>query len=205
MVIEDRLVHAGIDNAINVGLLCEYVDLLTKWNRKINLTSLEIDPITPSAVDRLIIEPVLASRFVESDDVSVVDLGSGGGSPAIPLKTQLPRARFRLIESRSRKCAFLREAVRNLGLTETFVEEKRFELLANSQHLSASADIVTIRAVRIDDDLCHLMGWLLAPAGLIFRFSSSTESRLPSRLKLMASHPLIDSLKSELQIIQILD
>jgi len=204
-MIGDRLVHAGIGNAVNQGLLCSYIELLAKWNRKINLTSLDIDPICPSAIDRLIVEPVIASQFIGSGEVSVIDLGSGGGSPAIPLKTQLPMARLRMVESRSKKCAFLREAVRNLGLSDTSVEETRFELLTQSQRLSASADVVTIRAVRLDDDLCDLIRWLLAPGGLVFRFSSPGESQFPSRLKLIESHPLVESPRSDLQILQIID
>ena len=62
--------------------LAGYLDLLTIWNRRINLTSLE-EPDT--AVDRLVLEPMLAARFVPPAS-TVLDIGSGGGSPAIPLK-----------------------------------------------------------------------------------------------------------------------
>ena len=64
--------------------------------------------------DRLLIEPLIASRYLPSTDCSVIDVGSGGGSPAIPLKLAMPGISLRMVESKTRKAAFLREAVRRL-------------------------------------------------------------------------------------------
>ena len=204
-IIHRRLLAAGYTGEANLDALVAYVDLLVKWNKKINLTSLDIDPITDAAIDRLLVEPVMAAQFVSRPDVSVIDLGSGGGSPAIPFKIQLPGSKMRMVESRSRKCAFLREASRHLGLSDTAVEETRFEQLRDRVHLNWLADIVTIRAVRIDDGLVELVRWLLAPGGFIFRFSSTSEDELPAKLRLVNSQTLVASLESQLQIIQFSD
>jgi 16S rRNA (guanine527-N7)-methyltransferase len=92
--------------------LVTYFDLLFRWNQKINLTSLtNID----EAIDRLLLEPVAAAREL-AHSPSIIDLGSGGGSPAIPLALALSAPRLVMVESRSRKAAFLREAVRELGM-----------------------------------------------------------------------------------------
>ena len=58
----------------------------------------------------------------------VVDLGSGGGSPAIPLKIARQALKLTMIESKERKSMFLREAIRTLGLADSSVENDRFEV-----------------------------------------------------------------------------
>lgn len=201
-LILERLELAGWRGALaNAEQLRQFVDLITKWNRKINLTSLQLEPVSAEAIDRLIVEPVLASRFVRRQDVAVVDLGSGGGSPAIPFKIQLPGSSLRMIESRSRKCAFLREAVRQLGLSKTIVEESRFELLMDRQDLRQSADVISVRAVRFDEPLLALIRWLLVPGGEVFRFTHSGDLPLPSGVKVAAVHKLVPAISSELQVV----
>ena len=87
-----------------------YIALLAKWNRTINLTSLPLEPPTDEAIDRLLVEPIAASSKAGRVE-TIIDIGSGGGSPAIPFWIQVPGAKLTMVESRSRKCAFLREAV----------------------------------------------------------------------------------------------
>ena len=62
-----------------------YHSLLTRWNKRINLTSLPLEPLTDHSLDRLIVEPLMAAEYVEDRPIRWFDLGSGGGSPAIPL------------------------------------------------------------------------------------------------------------------------
>jgi transposase-like protein len=80
-IIRERLLAVAQVEAVNLAGLASYIDLLTKWNRKINLTSFDVDPVTDIAIDRLIIEPAMASSFIVNPDITVIDLGSGGGSP----------------------------------------------------------------------------------------------------------------------------
>ena len=188
--LERRLEAVGCRTVSEAELLARFVELLTKWNRKINLTSLHLEPLSDEAIDRLIVEPVLASRFVTRPDSRIVDLGSGGGSPAIPFRSQLPAATLRMVESRSRKCAFLREVVRTLGLAEVSVEESRFEELIGREDLRACADLITVRAVRFDDRLLELMRFLLSPGGLVYGFTSH-DSPLPAGLELVSAHALL--------------
>jgi 16S rRNA (guanine527-N7)-methyltransferase len=148
-----------------------YLTLLARWNRTINLTSLTIDPPDDAAIERLIREPTRAAALVRPDDRLAVDLGSGGGSPAIPLKLACPALRFVLVESRARKCAFLGEAVRQLGLADVEIENRRFEDLADARpDLAGVADVVTFRAVRADEPFWHIVNGLLAPSGQVLWF-----------------------------------
>src|SRR4029450_11587640 len=95
--------------------LAAYYELLARWNRKINLTALD-NP--DEAIDRLLLEPVVATKQLARPDVRIMDVGSGGGSPAIPMKLAAPGAALTMVEVKARKSAFLREAVRSLGLRE---------------------------------------------------------------------------------------
>src|SRR6185436_3405002 len=106
----------------------QYLALLSKWNRTINLTSLDLEPPSDEAIDRLLVEPIAAS-YSAGEPQMVIDLGSGGGSPAIPFWIQLPSSKLTMVESRSRKCAFLREAVRQIRPGRATALDLRFEEL----------------------------------------------------------------------------
>ena len=69
-----------------------YYQLLTKWNARINLTAFRLTPAgEDDAIDRLLIEPVVAARYLPENAKTLLDAGSGGGSPAIPLKLAAPQ------------------------------------------------------------------------------------------------------------------
>ena len=152
-----------------------YISLLAKWNRTINLTALPLEPPTDEAIDRLLVEPIAAS-CQGGEPGCVIDLGSGGGSPAIPFWIQLPGSKLTMVESRSRKCAFLREAVRQIRPGQGIAIDNRFEeLLDRNPEIRGSADIVTVRAVRLDEPTSALIGALLKPTGRVFHFTATLE------------------------------
>lgn len=158
-----------------------YIGLLAKWNRRINLTSLSVDPLSDEAVDRLVMEPVAAARLVHDTDRVLIDLGSGGGSPAIPLRVVATHLRLVMVEVKVRKSAFLRDAVRQMGLKGVEVANVRFEELLTRVDLNESADLVSFRAVRADRALWDAAGAFLRPGGRIFWFAS-TEQGIPAVL-----------------------
>jgi 16S rRNA (guanine527-N7)-methyltransferase len=145
-----------------------YFALLSRWNAKINLTALPLDKPTDETLDRLLVEPLAAARCFSSEAVNWFDLGTGGGSPAIPLKILRNSTRLMMVESKVRKAAFLREAVRVLELHEALVENSRFEELATDR--MARADVVTVRAVRPDSTLFRVAAELLSETGRLLLF-----------------------------------
>ncbi len=174
-----RAVRAGV--AIQPAIaaqLAAYVALLAKWNRTINLTALPVDPPSDAAIDRLIVEPVAAARLVRPEHRRAIDIGSGGGSPAIPFNLAAPQLQFTLVEVKSRKSAFLREAGRQLGISGLTVETCRAEELGAKAALTASADIVTLRAVRSDDHLMRAIRELLKPGGTLFWFGGASSAEV---------------------------
>ena len=149
-----------------------YFRLLTQWNRVVNLTALQLDPPSDEALDRLLLEPIAASPYVPDGGFNWIDLGSGGGSPAVPLKILRPASFLKMFEARGRKAAFLREAVRRLELANVTVMNERFEVAAERPELAASADLVTVRGVRSDSVLERAAARILHGGGRILVFGS---------------------------------
>ncbi|HVQ41092.1 MAG TPA: RsmG family class I SAM-dependent methyltransferase [Vicinamibacterales bacterium] len=192
--------------------LTDYFCLLAKWNSTINLTALPVDTGAISAIDRLLVEPTVASRLVFPADELLVDLGSGGGSPGFPLKVGAPRLRTVLVESRERKCAFLREVARSLAFSGVEVANTRFEALQSRADLAGKVDLVSFRAVRADDSLWSTATGLLKPGGRAFWFggpelpADQALKDVAPRLALVSSHTLvpagIDNGPSRLAVLQ---
>lgn len=146
-----------------------YLSELSRWNQRINLTALPLGfPIPAATVDKLIVEPLIATTLLPSASRVWVDLGSGGGSPAVPLRTVWRDGSLTMVESKERKCSFLREVVRQVGLSNTTVEEGRFEALDRDGH----AELVTIRAVKVDEPMTELLRGLVVPRGFLLAFGS---------------------------------
>jgi 16S rRNA (guanine527-N7)-methyltransferase len=181
-----------------------YYLLLAQWNAKINLTALPLDPPTDETFDRLLVEPLAAAKHISTLTPSVwFDLGSGGGSPAIPMKIARPAMRLTMIESKERKGAFLREAIRTLELADVVVETERFEVAAAKPVYRHTADVVTVRAVRADRELFATAGTMLKIGGRLLMFRPAhSPSPDPPGFRKLATYPLIDTPPSFLSVFE---
>ena len=151
----------------------QYFALLARWNPTINLTSLALDPLSDATISRLLIEPLQVACRIENAPLRWFDLGSGGGSPAIPLKIVRPLPTLTMVESRSRKAAFLSEVARFLDLTDVIVLLTRIEAIENSESRDA-LDLVTMQAVRTDERLLRVVSALLVKGGRLCLFGASS-------------------------------
>lgn len=151
--------------------LHSYYRLLTRWNNKINLTAINLHDLLPEAVDRLFIEPVAAARFAESG-VRIIDIGSGGGSPAIPFALAAKGAFLAMVESRSRKSVFLQEAARAVALPAQVITS-RYEDAIRQPELQMAFEVVTIRAVRVDEAALQRLAGFMKSNGSLFLFQTS--------------------------------
>jgi 16S rRNA (guanine527-N7)-methyltransferase len=180
--------------------LVVFLDLLLRWNRKVNLTALDnLD----AAVDRLLLEPLAAARHVKPAWGRLIDLGSGGGSPAIPLSLTLRELDLTMVEIKARKAAFLREAVRVLELPRALVENTRFEELLDRHGQSGTYSALSVRAVRVEPGTLRQIAQFLGPDGLLLMFRGpSGPAELPDvgPLAWIGTYPLVDSLGSRLTI-----
>jgi 16S rRNA (guanine527-N7)-methyltransferase len=126
-------------------------------------------------IDRLLTEPVIAAAQLRGSSGLLVDIGSGGGSPAIPLRIMSPALRLVMIESKARKSSFLREAVRQLNLPEAEVLTTRFEDAAASPDLAGKASWLSVRAVRADRTLWDSVAAIAAKDGRVLWFRSAAD------------------------------
>ena len=183
--------------------LAVYYELLERWNRKINLTELE-DP--DQAIDRLLLEPLLAARYLPAGSpLFLMDIGSGGGSPALPLAVMAgERVRLTMVEVKTRKSAFLREAVRQIAL-DAQVENSRFEELLARPELHERFDAMSIRAVRVETKLLMTLQAFLKPSGTLLMFRGPTGpnelSNIIPPLEWNVTVPLVDTLQSRLSLV----
>jgi 16S rRNA (guanine527-N7)-methyltransferase len=139
--------------------LSRYLELLLHWNRRINLTGLR-EP--REIVRRLFGESLAISRVVHLRGW-LVDVGSGAGFPGLALKLVTADLRVTLIEARQKKCAFLKEVIRQCGFTGVEVVAARFEDWVARP--VAKADIITTRAVTVGPELLRQIRGLLASGG----------------------------------------
>jgi len=154
--------------------LAVYLDLLEKWNRRINLVGPEsmTDPWRRHFLDSAQLIPLLPAG-----NPVVVDLGSGAGFPGLVLAI-MTSARVNLVESNTRKCAFLREAAR---LTHTSVEIHNYRI--EGLNLK-NADVVTARACVSLERLLNFALPLLSDTGFsIFLKGKSVETELTEARK----------------------
>lgn len=163
-----RAVRVAIGDELR-GKLVDYWRLLSKWNAAINLTALALDPPTDAAIDRLFIEPIAAIPHFPAAARVWYDLGSGGGSPAIPMRLGLRDVSLVMVEARERKATFLKEAVRQLGLSAVQIIADRFETILATQ----VADVVTVRAVRMDQALAKAALQMLGAGGRLLSFQAA--------------------------------
>ncbi|MBI1865603.1 MAG: 16S rRNA (guanine(527)-N(7))-methyltransferase RsmG [Nitrospirae bacterium] len=150
-----RLLRAGASE-IGVPLsdgqvesFLQYVQLLLKWNRRVNLIGTD-DP-SEIVVRHLIDSLLFLDVFPAGSPLRVVDLGSGAGLPGIPVKIARPEDTVVLVESRAKKAAFLREAVRVTRLPGITVHEGRIEEIAGDPDHGGRYDVVVMRAVSPED------------------------------------------------------
>jgi len=203
-----RVRRAGLElDADLAERLEQYYVLLTKWNARVNLTSFDLQAgAQDDAVDRLLVEPLMAARHVPPAAALAIDIGSGGGSPAIPLALAVPRLHLRMVEVKTRKAVFLREAIRELGLGRAEVETSRFEALLARPELHEGMDLVTIRAVRVESRTLVGLQAFLKAGGHLFLFrgpgGADVAETLRPPLEWTATYPLVDALRSKLVVLR---
>lgn len=114
----------GIDlSRAQVDAMRRYLSLLLAWNQKVNLTAIT-DPL--EATERHLVDALGAAPAVQ-DLASVVDIGSGGGLPGIPLAILFPEQQWFLVETAHKKAGFLKAAIAALALPNARALQARAE------------------------------------------------------------------------------
>ena len=177
--------------------------LLKAWGRRMNLTGLKDESMIAR---RHFLEPIAIADLLD-DEGRLVDLGSGNGFPAVPLKVLRPGLELVLVESSEKKSAFLWAVIRELGLREARVETRRVRRLADLADL-LPCRYLTLRAVRADDLLKGKGIRILVPGGKGLFFVTTDEVERLRRhspiqgLRLSGTRPLPSDPRSVLAILE---
>jgi 16S rRNA (guanine527-N7)-methyltransferase len=118
---------------------CAYLELLQRWNQRLNLTAIR-EPA--EIIQRHFVECVFAAQHLPRDIVSLLDFGSGGGFPGIPIAICRREIQVALAEAQGKKASFLREAFRVIGISGE-VYDGRVERMPKERQF----DAVSMRAV----------------------------------------------------------
>ena len=146
-----------------------YRELLLKWSAKINL----IGPEAKRNLDEHIREAVAAAEYLEPKGL-VLDFGSGGGLPAIPMAIVAEDATFYLCEVDQKKWAFLKQAVRECSLNSIVLGDRLHRALETLDP-SVRFSLVTSRAVGRPEEWVPLLADHLDEGGRIALFERTPE------------------------------
>jgi len=161
-----------------------YKQLLLTWNEKINL----IGPEAREHLDEHVAEAVAAAEILKPKG-EVLDFGSGGGLPAIPMAILSPQARFHLVEVDQKKWAFLKHVVRECGLNSLVYGDRLSRALTRFPP-DLRFSLVTSRAVGNPEQwVPSLKGWM-EPGGRVALFQSSPDLGAVSGFEREAVHQL---------------
>jgi 16S rRNA (guanine527-N7)-methyltransferase len=160
-ILQDLCTGNGIelDDKKLEKLVC-YCSLLEQWNRKVNLISRKED--APVIVKHIFHSLLICLHHKFRPDEKVLDLGTGGGLPGIPLAIVFPETQFLLVDATGKKIASCKAMIKELGIPNALAMHSRVEELKG-----VVFDTVLSRQVAPLDQLCGYAGNLLKAGGVL--------------------------------------
>jgi len=180
--------------------LLTYVELLNKWNKAYNLTSVR-DPM--EMLVKHILDSISVGKFLTGN--SFIDVGTGPGLPGIPLAILYPEKNFVLLDSLGKRITFLRQVVFQLKLTNVTPMLSRVEQFQPEQPF----DGVLSRAFASLEDMVSWCHHLIAPQtgrfyALKGQYPESELQQLPDGIELVTSHEVhVPSLVGERHLVEL--
>jgi 16S rRNA (guanine527-N7)-methyltransferase len=153
-----------------------HIQELLIWNRKSNITAIT-DPL--EAAVKHVVDSLAVTRWIHPE-ASVLDVGSGGGFPGIPLKIVMPSLSVTLIDASRKKNSFQQYVIRKLGLVDIVARQIRVEALAKEPAFRHAFSVIICRAFT---DLARFIETavpLLAPSGRLLAMKGRIDSREPA-------------------------
>lgn len=164
-----RLIAEGVAelgvaaDADRLGIFARHAELLVEWNAVSNLTTITRP------------EDIAVQHFVDSLSAAgavpagaeVLDIGTGGGFPGIPLHVTVPGVRTVLLDAARKKVSFLRHVIRTIRLERVEALHARVEALHEDSEQRGRYDVIVSRAFASMPDLLHAAVPLIKPGGRI--------------------------------------
>jgi 16S rRNA (guanine527-N7)-methyltransferase len=168
---DEILMHTLAEGAAAIGvhlgpaeraLFAVYHRELLLWNQRINLIS---ENSSQEIVNRHFLDSLTSAPFLDHPAGALIDIGTGGGFPGIPLRIALPNLQVTLVEASRKKSSFLSHIVRTLQLDGVHVAHERVELLTSGKTLAGCFDTLISRAAFKLPELIRLASFFLKPGG----------------------------------------
>ena len=190
-LVQSMLEDNGIpDIPLKMKLLSQYVELLIESNKLVNLISRRADE--SDIWISHILDSLLPVGIMALNGKTVLDFGTGGGLPGIPLKIVFPECYMYLLDSRQRKMAALKNIIKKLDLPECLSICSRLELLDKSWQ--SYFDVIVCRSVKIEEKYWSQLHKVTKEAGKIYFYKAKKlddVEMLANILKYDISHEMI--------------
>jgi 16S rRNA (guanine527-N7)-methyltransferase len=176
-ILESELRNAGLNlNSAKQQQLATYAGEIEHWSRAVNLSALRGSVL----VRRLIVEPIGIGTQLEMSGV-LADVGSGNGSPGIPLSVACDFRKAHLIEPRLKRASFLRNVVAKLGLNDVVVHRSRIEDLTDG---TLNCDWISLQAIDPKIDILKALGRISSSTTRVVWITSRTLPPVDGALKI---------------------
>lgn len=162
-----------------------YLELFHKWNQAYNLSAIRD---LEAQLDRHLLDSLSVAPYIDAD--KVIDVGTGGGLPGIPLAILFPQKRFTLLDSNGKKTRFLFQVKTQLQLDNVEVQNRRVEAFQPEQRFDAVISRAFASLKDMTDGCRHLLndnGVFYAMKGL---YPTDELSALEKNYKVSQSYPL---------------
>lgn len=154
-----------------------YYEILLEYNQKFNITAITE---REEVIEKHFIDSVLGVDKISG--TSLIDIGSGGGFPAIPIKIMKEDLSVTLVESTGKKCEFLKAVIERLGLDGITVKNARAEDLAKDINYREKFDICSARAVARLNTLSEYCLPFVKVGGIFLSYKGDAEQELKESL-----------------------
>lgn len=155
-----------------VDTLVRFSDELLRWNARINLSAAR----TPADMAQHVVDSAAVVPWIPATTQRVIDVGSGGGLPAVPVAILRPELSVVALEPIHKKHAFLQHARRALGLTNLEARAERVE-----DHAGRGYDVAESRATFALPEWLEIGRELVRPGGVVLAMEGAEQHNLPGR------------------------
>ncbi|MBT3178910.1 MAG: 16S rRNA (guanine(527)-N(7))-methyltransferase RsmG [Desulfobacula sp.] len=206
---KNYIINGSNDLGIKVAdhqadLMILHAKELMAWNKKINLTAIK-EPL--SIAEKHFIDSIAADSFL-GDENTLIDMGSGGGFPGIPIKIMRPSLKIVLIDSSRKKINFLKHVIRILHLKNIEAVHSRVEDLQENEIYKNKFDAVISRAFTNLSNFVNLGSPFVSEKGTLYAMKGKhakkeITSAISDKFALKTDHYLLPFEKSDRYMIKL--